>query len=128
MSTNRGRDEITSPFEDQGLPDLEDGAPQQRWARDPEQAPVPGDRPVGVEEFGTTYAEMNEGESLDHKLSREVDEGDPSGRRDVDRVGRLVAEGDDGVEDSEKQELARDVGVDLGGASAEEAAMHVEPG
>jgi hypothetical protein len=128
MSTDRERDDVASAFEEQGLPDLEDGAPEQRWARDPERAPVPGDRPAAVESYGTTYAEMHEGESLDQKLEREIDHDEEAGRLDEDSVGRLVAEGDDGVEDAEKQELARDVGLDLGGASAEEAAMHVEPG
>lgn len=125
------KDALPSSFEEAGLPDLEDGAPQQRWARDPERAPVPGDEPAAAEDYGTTFEEMHDGEPLDLKLEREEPDFDVLAeqppRPDPDRqVGRLVAEGDDGVEDSEKQELGRDVGTDLGGASAEEAAMHLE--
>lgn len=130
VDDGRGRDDVSSPYEDEGLPDLEDGSPEQRWARDPQQAPVPGDEPAAVEDYGTTFTEMNDGESLAHKLDRETDDVSPDVLPETDegRVGRLVAEGDDGVEDAEKQELARDVGVDLGGQTAEEAAMHVEQG
>lgn len=128
--TDRERDAVPSPMEEEGLPDLEDGAPEQRWVGDPERAPVPGDTPAAVEDYGTTFAEMHDGEPLELKLEREepdlADSAEP-GATDEGRVGRLVAEGDDGVVDAENQELARDVGVDLGGASAEEAAMHVEP-
>lgn len=131
MSDDRERDAVPSPMEEAGLPDLEAGAPEQRWARDPEIEAVPGDRPVGVEEYGTTFSEMHDGESLALKLEREVPDVSPDTPErptDEGRVGRLVAEGDDGVVDAEKDEVARDVGVDLGGATAEEAAMHVEPG
>jgi hypothetical protein len=32
-----------SPLEDEGIPDLQDGTPQQQWANDPQQHPVPGE-------------------------------------------------------------------------------------
>lgn len=60
-----------SPLEDEGIPDLEEGAPQQQWAVDPQRAPVPGDNPAGVDEYGTTAAEQAMGESLDRELARE---------------------------------------------------------
>jgi hypothetical protein len=67
-----------SRFEDEGIPDLQDGSPQQQWAEDPQEAPVPGDRPVGVDEFGTTADEQIRGEPLDGRLAREVPEEEPS--------------------------------------------------
>ncbi|MFG1945825.1 DUF5709 domain-containing protein [Nonomuraea sp. NPDC048826] len=63
-----------SRLEDEGIPDLQDGTPGQRWAEDPQEAPVPGDRPVGVDDFGTTADEQIQGESLDGRLEREVPE------------------------------------------------------
>ena len=51
----------------------------------------------------------------------------PAGRTD-ERTGRLV-QPDQGLgEDTDKQELAMDVGIDGAGASAEEAAMHITRG
>lgn len=83
---------------------------------------------------------LNDGETLDELLAEE--EPDPAMQLDDDsdedpdaefpedfevgsrRAGRLVSPGD-GVYDEESELLARDVGVDGGAASAEEAAMHV---
>ncbi|MEO8828423.1 DUF5709 domain-containing protein [Lapillicoccus sp.] len=42
------------------------------------------------------------------------------------RSGRLVAPDEGSGEDDEKDEVAEDVGIDGAGASAEEAAMHIE--
>lgn len=63
-----------SRFEDEGIPDLQDGTPQQQWAVDPQEAPLPGDRPVAAEDFGTTAGEQIEGEPLDGRLAREEPE------------------------------------------------------
>ena len=41
------------------------------------------------------------------------------------RAGRLVAEDEGAHPDEEEDLVARDVGIDAGGATAEEAAMHV---
>jgi hypothetical protein len=60
-----------SLLEDEGIPDLEKGTPQQQWAVDPQLAPVPGDSPTGVDEYGTTASEQARGESLDRELARE---------------------------------------------------------
>jgi hypothetical protein len=99
---------------------------------------------------GTTAAEQQAGESLDQLLAEEepdvddeVDDeraGDLAGDEDagdqeVDgmlpgdgqdfRAGRLVA-GDEGAHPDEEADLvARDTGIDGGGATAEEAAVHV---
>ncbi|MFF3666623.1 DUF5709 domain-containing protein [Microtetraspora malaysiensis] len=61
-----------SRAEDEGIPDLGEGTPQRQWANDPQEEPLPGDRPVGLDEYGTTPAEMAHGESLDMRLRREV--------------------------------------------------------
>jgi hypothetical protein len=102
--------------------------------------------------FGTTADEQRDGESLDQALAEE--EPDPSfdpgedeppgiardeyedvAEEDVDglllddgpdpRAGRLVAEDEGAHPDEEADLVARDAGIDGGGASAEEAAVHV---
>jgi hypothetical protein len=104
--------------------------------------------------FGTTAGEQNEGESLDQLLaeeepddtldaeeeeeeeeSSESGEDEDAGEEDVDglllddgpdpRAGRLVAEDEGAHVDSEADLVASDVGIDGGGATAEEAAIHV---
>jgi hypothetical protein len=65
----------------------------------------------------------------------EDDEDDDAGDEDVDglllddgpdpRAGRLVAEDEGAHPDEEEDLVATDVGIDGGGATAEEAAMHV---
>jgi hypothetical protein len=106
----------------------------------------PNERPVGVDEFGTTAREALEGESLDARLSREVpdvsDDEDDDGLGDSsdtdgellddevggERSGRLVDESyvaDDEGGDDPGELFAADIGLDGAGASAEEAAVHV---
>ena len=120
----------------------------------------PPDRPMGVDKFGTTAAEAEEGETLDMRLAEEVPDPnmqfddplarqpDPMGQRLDDdseadrdsfdrdrhedsgevgdeRAGRLLAPDEGAHEDTEKDLVAGDVGIDGAGASAEEAAMHV---
>ena len=87
--------------------------------------------------YGTTIDEERRGESLEQLLAEEEpdpavddewnDEDMPSddGRVPFPRTGRLVA-CDEGVhEDLEGDLVALDVGIDGGGASAEEAAIHL---
>lgn len=66
-----------SRFEDEGIPDLQDGTPQQQWAVDPQEAPLPVDQPTAVDDYGTTVDEMARGEPLDVRLSREMPEEQP---------------------------------------------------
>lgn len=99
----------------------------------------PPERPRELDAFGTTVAEQREGETLDQRLAQE----EPDPNLDVDladgeilddgevgdaRAGRLVAPDQGLGEDTEKDLVAEDVGIDGGAASAEEAAMHVVGG
>jgi hypothetical protein len=98
----------------------------------------PGEGYRGATRFGTTAEEEREGESLDQLLAEEepdvggddaewTDEDDP---RDDDhvpdpRTGRLVAPDEGAHGDDETDVVAQDVGIDGGGAGAEEAAIHL---
>ncbi|KRE95242.1 hypothetical protein ASG76_06130 [Nocardioides sp. Soil774] len=105
----------------------------------------PPDRaPKGYDDY-PTEAERLQGESLDEKLAEEEPDIDPYAEVDDDsdredenaldeqlgldeadpRSGRLVQPDEGFGEDTDKQELALDVGIDGAGASAEEAAMHI---
>jgi hypothetical protein len=103
--------------------------------------------------FGTTTEEEQEGESLDQHLAEEEpddafdtedededEESDLTGDEDIagedidglllddgpdPRAGRLVAEDEGAHADTEADLVASDVGIDGGGATAEEAAIHV---
>lgn len=108
---------------DRGVDDvLDEGySPAEKWG--------PG------EGFGSTAAEVAEGENLEQRVAQEVPEPDPyaedDGVEDVggevgsERAGRLV-DPDGGIgEDVEKDLVGDDVGIDGAGAGAEEAAVHV---
>jgi Family of unknown function (DUF5709) len=113
----------------------------------------PPERPRGVDAFGTTLAEQRRGESLEQRLAHEepdpanavedpLAETDMVGGDDPDaiaaeddylgdgevggrRSGRLVSP-DEGVhEDTDSEMVADDMGIDGGGSSAEEAAVHI---
>src|SRR3954454_14929670 len=110
--------ETPSPMEAEGIPETD-----QTYAFEP-----PHDAPVAVDDFGTTAAEMHDGEPLDGRIAREepdvialVDhpahESPGSDTRYDERagqgVGRLV-EADEGARtDSEAEMVAADVGTDL---------------
>lgn len=77
MSRNIPEPDPYSELEDEGIPDLQDGTPEQEQAVDPQRIPVPGERPQAVDDFGTTADEQAEGESLDLRTDREVPEEQP---------------------------------------------------
>src|SRR5919107_164234 len=121
-----------SLVDDRGLPNpLDEGfSPGEKWSTG--------------QGFGNTPLEEAMGESLDQRLTQEVEEPDPYQEAesmpvsviegDLEdevtevgsvRAGRLV-EPDEGVhEDTEPKALADDIGIDGAAASAEEAAVHV---
>jgi hypothetical protein len=91
--------------------------------------------------FGNTPYEEASGESLEQRVAQEEPEADPyeAAEREVDpdeedledgevgdrRAGRLV-DPDQGLgEDTEKDLVGEDVGIDGAAASAEEAAVHI---
>ena len=92
-----------------------------------------------AEGYGNTPYEEEVGESLDQRLAQEEPEPDPyeqaanetedvGGEVGNRRAGRLVDE-DEGLGPDEESELiGEDVGIDGAGASAEEAAVHVDRG
>lgn len=110
----------------------------------------PPERPRAVEGFGTTAAEVAQGETLDMRLAQEepdpamafddplaepVEEDPDAPREQVEvlddgevgnlRAGRLIAPDEGAHEDIDSDLIASDAGIDAGAASAEEAAMHV---
>jgi Family of unknown function (DUF5709) len=112
---------------------------------------APPDRWSAGERFGTTPSEERQGESLDQLLAEEEPEADPYAEEEPEadpyaeddlatdavpgdeqdaRSGRLVAEDEGAHPDTERDLVARDVGIDGGAAGAEEAAVHIqdEPG
>ena len=132
-----------SDFEAEGIPDPgfapenDDVTGQGESTMEP-----PHDTALAVDDYGTTAAEQREGEPVSVRVAREepdvlaaVDqEADesygsdtPFDERAGQGIGRLV-EPDEGARgDTEADMVARDAGTDLGGYSAEEAAMHLEP-
>lgn len=121
--------------ESEGIPDLQDGTPQQQRAEDPQQEPVPGDTPTAVTQARPTANELREGESLDDRLAQEEPDVDVDGERlpDVDepeggpgaeepRAGLLTAQGDP---DRPRDRIPYSEEGDTGGLSAEEDAVHI---
>ncbi|MFJ7955826.1 DUF5709 domain-containing protein [Streptomyces sp. NPDC096319] len=121
--------------------------PENTLVTDPvEDMSVPGysppERPSGVTRHGTTQREQREGETLDARLAQEAPDGPaPEG----DGVGDLAGGAGEPVDEEagavragrlapvevppsrrRDRAVARDVGIDEGAASAEEAAMHVD--
>lgn len=106
-------------LDDRGVDDVLD----EGYSPPDREPPHLRDAPTGVEE--------REGETLEERLAQEVPEPDPYAEADTEsgpgdpRAGRLVAPDQGNREDVEEAEVARDVGIDGGAASAEEAAVHV---
>lgn len=117
-----------SPLEDAGIPDLQDATAGQRLSGDEyDEIDLTHDRPIASESWGTTVEEQRAGEPLDLRLAHELpDVGEAEALNpDAYAAGRLV-EDDEGVgEDTEKDAVARSVGMAGGGLSAEEAAMRI---
>ncbi|WP_435127987.1 DUF5709 domain-containing protein [Actinacidiphila sp. bgisy144] len=134
-------DDVYRQEEDDGLLEPEDTLEDRGVADVLDEGYSPPERPLAVEESGTTGEEQREGESLDQRLARErpdreAPEGDGLGDApDTDgelvdpeageaRSGRLVGP-DEGAHTRRDGEIGADVGIDGGAASAEEAAVHL---
>jgi hypothetical protein len=112
MSDDRG---LTEPL-DEGY------SPPEKWS-------------VG-QGYGNTPLEEELGETLDQRIAQEEPEPDPyelaatetedvGGEVGDERSGRLVADDEGIMPDSESDLVAHDVGIDGAAATAEEAAVHV---
>lgn len=77
--------------EAEGIPDVQDGTPEQYWMNDPQQLPVPGDQPTVGSIGRNTPREMQERGSLDERLAEEEpDGGRPvTGAPEEEPAGRL---------------------------------------
>lgn len=135
--------ERPSEMEAEGIPDP-GTTPENELitGQDDSAMTTPRDTPLAVDDFGTTAGEMHDGESLDGRIAREepdvldaVDQpADESPTADTpyaegagQGIGRIVESDQGGTSDTEKDMIGTDVGTDLGGYSAEESAMHLEP-
>jgi Family of unknown function (DUF5709) len=124
-------------LEDDGVLDASDTLDGDPGDDPLDQGIVPPDRWSAGEGFGTTLSEERAGESLDQLLAEEEPEPDPYAETDrhpddpfadedpEPRSGRLVAEDEGAHPGVEADLVARDVGIDGGAATAEEAAVHV---
>jgi len=145
----RHESEDLEDYQVQDSTDTLSGAP----GNDPlDRGVVPPERWSAGVRYGVTEQEQEQGESLDQLLSEEEpdpalnfeddddeeddeEDDDDAGDEDVDglllddgpdpRAGRLVAEDEGAHPDDEADLVATDVGIDGGGATAEEAAVHV---
>ncbi|WP_426560511.1 DUF5709 domain-containing protein [Angustibacter sp. McL0619] len=139
--------------DDEDQPGAEDNLDDRGLVDPLDEGYSPPEKPRGVNAFGTTFEEARRGESLEQRMAQEEpdpnaafddpladepgDRDDPDAVDDWDdgfagddevgdqRAGRLV-DLDEGVrEDSEKDMVGWDAGIDGAGASAEEAAVHI---
>ncbi|MBS2961428.1 hypothetical protein KGA66_00120 [Actinocrinis puniceicyclus] len=143
-------DQSENPIEPQDVPE-DDGVLQpgdsletDDLASDPLDTGIsPPERRPASERYGVTFNEARTGAPLDQRLAEEEpDFGEPASLDnrpepesdappDPDqlepdrRAGRLVAEDEGAHTVSSPNYLARDMGIDGGAASAEEAAMHI---
>jgi hypothetical protein len=109
-------------FEREGTQPTEDNPPGIFGDNDFDGEVPPGDRPKGVDEFGTTAQEERQGEPLADRVKREQPDVERGAREDV---GRLV-EPDGGMIDVDREPAAIAMETEDDGAlSAEEAAMHI---
>ncbi len=136
-------EESEDVLEDDGVLDPSDTLDGDDLSADPLDTGIsPTERHPASERFGVTAAEARTGESLDQRLAEEepdfgspawtdsrpeLEENEPSldDEEQNPRAGRLVAYDEGAHETVDPEYFARDVGIDGGSASAEEAAMHV---
>ena len=123
MTEDEGHDPGVEP-EDEGIPDLQDGSPEAEAANDPQRAPVPGDEPVAVESYGTTFTEQVEGESLDDRLAEEEpDVGDEGAEELPDEPAGQLS--DDPLSWRSANQDTFSTASPAQGLSGEESAVHI---
>lgn len=131
---------------DAAFPDIVDDAyPENDRVPEPQRPALPGDTLLGADAVGTTVEEQLEGESLDHKLGREIpddlgteplttadeEDGELSYDEDGGRLAGRLVEPDEGASgDYESDMIASEVtgsgdSTTTYDASPEEQAMHI---
>jgi hypothetical protein len=144
MSQGESRDGATDGVEgwnvaeDDGVLDASDTLDDDLVADPLDTGIAAADRWAGADRFGTTPAEERAGESLEQLLAEEEPDIDPyaeaaddedelirRGYEQEPRAGRLVADDQGFGADRQADSVAWEAGIDGGGASAEEAAIHV---
>ncbi|MEV4811658.1 DUF5709 domain-containing protein [Micromonospora avicenniae] len=138
LTDNTDRAEEWNVAEDDGVLDASDTLDGDRIADPLDTGIAAADHWSGANRYGTTPAEERAGESLEQLLAEEepdidpyaevVDDEDELIRRGYEqdpRAGRLVAYDEGLSDDEEPDSVAWDAGIDAGGASAEEAAIHL---
>lgn len=110
--------------EEEGIPDLQDGSPQAARASDPQQASVPGEKPVASDKHGTTTLEQMTGESLEDKLrEEEPDIAGPAADDVADPEAGQLSDEPLAERPANQDVFAHESPAD--GLSSEEAAVHV---
>lgn len=143
MTTSR-IPEPADEFEEDGLPATDSPLPGKLITGDAQEGMAPpGERPVYSDSYGVTASEQARGETIDAYVAAEepdvldavdqpadesMDAGQPFPADPEERVGRIVETDEGARTDTEPDVVGYDAGTDTGGFSAEERAMHVEPG
>ncbi|HEX5568394.1 MAG TPA: hypothetical protein VFY14_15970 [Streptomyces sp.] len=123
-SALEGPDDPGGSPEDEGIPDMQDGTPEQQRANDPQQMPVPGERPVAAEQWGTTYAEQVEGKPLEDRLAEEepdITETSTASGPPAEQTGQLS---DDPLQERPANQDVFSHASDAAGLGPEETAVH----
>jgi len=109
----------------EGIPDLEGPLPEKAATGDPQEGVAPPSDHPAAADYGVTAEEQSRPEPLGDRLARELPDVEPAAAAPDEAL--LVAPEDEalGLEDAEKDVIARDVELGLAGSSAEEAAVHV---
>jgi hypothetical protein len=122
--------------DDEDQPGAEDTLADDNDPEDPLDAGYsPPDRYYASQHYGDTPWEEEHRETIDQRIRQENPETDPYADVDFEelddnevgdvRAGRLVDPDQGAGEDTEADLVGQDVGIDGGGASAEEAAVHI---
>src|SRR5438874_10009280 len=113
-------------LEEEGLPQLYDPPPGQDLDTDQAAPAVPRDRPVGVNQWGTTEAEERTDEPLYRRVRREEPDVDQRSTGEDRPAPRLFEPDSDADEvDETAEEVALTAEDDSAGLTAEEAAVHI---
>ena len=124
------RDESPEPVSDleqEGIPELEGGYPGEAATGVSQEGVVaPGDRPLAVDQFGTTAAEERLDEPLAARAGREEPDLAAIEATELGGGERVVEPEWGSLDDDEEGELIGSAALhDVGALSSEEAAMHV---